>query len=354
MIVPFNMQRLSLLFTILLIGSFGLTTLSAQIDKPGEISMAPLVTGLTVNKVIYGGPEPGYFQLTGSSVWMEYKSGNSRLLGKYQELSRDRWTVNLRKPSGDEFQLDLRHKIVVSNGEMLYTITDVSAPSRSTRGEESGVTQDLSNAQVTRVRPTPADGTTNGPTLKLLTTASADKMNVLYVGIDNPITLNTSSTAAARVRVFGAGARITETGTNKYNIIASTPGEMTMYITQGEARFSQKFRVKRIPDPVAKIADKTGGWIGAASFKEQDGISAVLFDCDFDAVCTIVNFSLARIAIRSDRVPNLNRGAQFNARSRELINQARPGDTYLFTDIKVRCPGDVATREVNSIAFNIR
>ena len=36
------------------------------------------------------------------------------------------------------------------------------------------------------------------------------------------------------------------------------------------------------------------------------------------------------------------------------INKAKPGDRYLFEDIKARCPGDAAGRELSDMSFQIK
>jgi hypothetical protein len=57
---------------------------------------------------------------------------------------------------------------------------------------------------------------------------------------------------------------------------------------------------------------------------------------------------------RQDPVSVRNTGARFTGRTRELIDAAKPGDTYFFDDIKVHCPGDAGLRIVDGLVFKIK
>ena len=84
-----------------------------------------------------------------------------------------------------------------------------------------------------------------------------DKMNVLYIGVDNPVTA-----AAPGVDPEDLILTVTEgnagiTGKNgKYNIRVTTPGQLTIGVMKrGDSKIisQSSFRVKRIPDPVNGI-----------------------------------------------------------------------------------------------------
>ena len=49
-----------------------------------------------------------------------------------------------------------------------------------------------------------------------------------------------------------------------------------------------------------------------------------------------------------------NAGARYNAKSKELINKAKPGDIYYYDNVKAKCPGDPAGRKINSMVFKIK
>lgn len=89
---------------------------------------------------------------------------------------------------------------------------------------------------------------------------AADNMNVMYVGVDNPVTASAAGFAPTDivVNVSGCGAKLKPNGAGKYIITASTTGSCSMTVMartkdglkqQGPTKI---FRVKAIPQPVFK------------------------------------------------------------------------------------------------------
>jgi len=187
---------------------------------------------------------------------------------------------------------------------------------------------------------------------------SADKMNVFYVGVDNPI-----STAAGgipsrdlKVNCSGGGCNMTPNGKMKYNVRVSQPGQTaTVTLSGGGLKATPyKFRVKRIPDPKPCIGTCNKGSMGTGEFKGQEGIYAKLENFDFEAKCTVDGFEFARVPKRADPIITLNRGGRFTGQSTTMVNAAKPGDLYYITKIKARCPGDKAGRQLPDILIKIR
>ncbi len=187
-------------------------------------------------------------------------------------------------------------------------------------------------------------------------TVSADKMNVLYIGVDNPISIAAAGVSSNELRVSASGGGISLRGGNgKYTATVSQPGEATINVSGGgltNSRFN--FRVKRIPDPVARLSKSSGGGMGTGEFKAQGGVGAFLDNFDFEATCVIQGFNLVYVPKRQDAVPVVNPGARYNDRARELVSRAKPGDIYYFENVKAKCPGDQAGREINSMVFTIK
>lgn len=99
--------------------------------------------------------------------------------------------------------------------------------------------------------------------------------------------------------------------------------------------------------------NKTGN-ITAAEFKAQLGLIAWLDNFDFDAKCTVDSYTLYYTARRKDPVMLNARGGKFKGMMNKVIKQAASGDQYTFTNVKVKCPGDVVGRSANSLYFKIR
>lgn len=188
-------------------------------------------------------------------------------------------------------------------------------------------------------------------------TVSADKMNVFYIGVDNPISVSAAgiSSNELRVSVSGGGGSITKVGSANYVVRVDTPtDDCRINVSGGGLSDSKLFRVKRIPDPVARLGNKEDGSMGNGEFKAQPGLIAWLDNFDFDAKCDIQGFKLVRVPKRQDPIEVLNSGGRYSSDSQRIVEQAKPGDTYYFFDVKARCPGDKAGRKINSLVFNIK
>lgn len=188
-------------------------------------------------------------------------------------------------------------------------------------------------------------------------TVAAEKMNVFYIGVDNPVSVAAAGVSSndLRVSASGGGLSLKSAGTGKYVATATTPGDAKITVSGGGLTpTSFDFRVKRIPDPVPQLGRSRGGSIGNGEFKAQEGVLAILDNFDFDARCDIQGYTLVYIAKREDAVESVNPGARYNDKSQRLAERAKPGDSYFFNNIKARCPGDKAGRDIGTMVFQIR
>ena len=186
---------------------------------------------------------------------------------------------------------------------------------------------------------------------------AADKMNVFYIGVENPISVSAAgvSTNDLKVNAAGSGIKLKPNGKGKYMATVSTPGETSITVSGGGLKATKfPFRVKRIPDPIARLSKKSGGTMGNGEFKAQGGVGAFLDNFDFNATCKIQGYTLTYVAKRQDPVDSVNQGPRYNAKSKRLVNQAKPGDIFYFDNVKARCPGDKAGRTINSMVFKIK
>ncbi len=188
---------------------------------------------------------------------------------------------------------------------------------------------------------------------------SADKMNVFYIGVDNPVTVSAAGipTSSLRVSIQGGGGSIKQVGSDKshYIVRVTQPTDQCyVVVSGGGVTHRAQFRVKRIPDPVARLGKKTDGSMGNGEFKAQPGVLAWLDNFDFDAKCEIAGFTLTRVQPRKDPVEVQNRGGRFQQAALRLVRAAKPGDVYYFDNVRARCPGDKVTRKINSMVFRIQ
>ncbi|MBP6825509.1 MAG: gliding motility protein GldM [Saprospiraceae bacterium] len=184
---------------------------------------------------------------------------------------------------------------------------------------------------------------------------SLDKMNVFYIGVENPISVSAAGVSSNDVKVTASGVSVSSKGGGHYVVTATTPGEANLTVAGGGASSTFKYRVKRIPDPVPMLGAKhRSKAMPNGEFKAQGGIAAILEAFDFEAKCDIVGFEMTYLPKRQDPIAKNNSGARWNSEVGEMINKAKPGDSYFFDDIKCKCPGDQAARNIGGLAFKIR
>ncbi len=184
---------------------------------------------------------------------------------------------------------------------------------------------------------------------------AADKMNVFYMGVDNPLSVTAGGVSSNAVRVSATGPVNISGSYPKFVVKATGQGDAKINVSaEGKPLGSFDFRVKRIPDPVARLGKEDSGTIGNGAFSAQGGLAAWLDNFDFDARCDIQGFEMVRVPQRQDPITVNNPGGRFNADSERLARAAKPGDTYYFNNVKGRCPGDAAGRKLNSLVFQIR
>ena len=184
---------------------------------------------------------------------------------------------------------------------------------------------------------------------------SADKMNVFYIGVDNPVTVSAAGVASPDVRVNISGPATISGSGSKYTVQGTGKGEATVSVTaKGQNLGTFPFRVERIPNPVAMVGNSKGGRIASNVFKSQKGLYAKLEDFAFNAKCSIVGYEIVYVPKREDPVPSVNQGGNFNQRSGNLVKRARPGDKYYVNNIRAKCPGDAVTRDIGTMVFDIQ
>ncbi len=188
-------------------------------------------------------------------------------------------------------------------------------------------------------------------------TVSATKMNVFYIGVDNPVEVSAagSNSTNVKVSITGGGASIRKLSNNQYVVTAQKPTKnCELTVTADGISQTKTFRVKRVPDPIVKLGKKTGGAMSVGEFKAHEALLPDMGNFDFDIRCEILGFELARVPARKSPMVERNGGKRYKGKALKVRNSVERGDTYYFSDVKVKCPGDEYPREVNSLAFKIR
>ncbi|MBE8713145.1 gliding motility protein GldM [Sphingobacterium hungaricum] len=186
---------------------------------------------------------------------------------------------------------------------------------------------------------------------------SPDAMNVLYIGVNNPISVSAPGIAKENLIVSGSGVSISGSG-GKYSAKVSATGEATINVSAkiGDKTTnlgSTKFRIKRIPKPTARIGGKTGGRISAAQLRGQNVVSAALDNFEFDAKFSITKFNMYIAKPRVDPIgPYQASGQSFSGQMKTGLAGVTAGSVVMIYDIVGVGPDGVA-QNLDPITFQV-
>jgi hypothetical protein len=181
---------------------------------------------------------------------------------------------------------------------------------------------------------------------------SADRMNVLYLGVDNPISVYEEGGKSVKVKVSGCNATTTGSG-NSYIIHVEQVGEVTVKLQRGKAPPKTfVLRVKPIPNAVACF---TPGGESSLTLKPSElkllrGVIPDLRNFDFTVQLTMESFEVVKMAVNGTKtiVQNEKR-AGFYENTRNLLDSAVAGDVFIFRNIKSKYPFESTPRQLNDI-----
>lgn len=167
---------------------------------------------------------------------------------------------------------------------------------------------------------------------------SADKMNVVYRGVVNPISVSFAGISDDKVSASAAG--LTKgSGAGKYNMSPGQGREVVINVTgslpDGSTVTDKKtFRIKGIPGPSGTIRGEYAA-SGPKNNLEISTVGAKLEDFDFEVGLNVTGFTI--------KVPGqptvLVSGNKMDARAKAAISKAQRGDVVIISNIQTKLVG---------------
>jgi gliding motility-associated protein GldM len=182
-----------------------------------------------------------------------------------------------------------------------------------------------------------------------------DKMNVFYIGVDNPITVSSGSgDERTKLSATGGGITLKKSAPGKYIVNASAVGEATITVASEKQNTPFKFRVKKIPDPVATIGGTIkSGKIAKGTLQVQQGIKAILENFDFNASYTVNSFEFTYVPKNGDMREGRSNNDRFPSDLVSAINSCRSDDVFMIEKVKVTGP-DGSQRTITGLSVQIK
>jgi gliding motility-associated protein GldM len=183
-----------------------------------------------------------------------------------------------------------------------------------------------------------------------------DKMNVLYIGVDNPVTIAASGGGDDKTNASISSGSLSRVGPGKYiaRVNAVNDNTIISVSVDGKVAGTAQFRVRTIPEAQAYIGGKPSGEnIPAGAFKAQGGVGAGIKNFPFELSYDVVSFTFT-CDTEDDIVSIPNQGAGFSSAVRNAMNQhVQAGRTVTIDDIRVKGP-DGRTTKAPSLVYYIK
>lgn len=166
-------------------------------------------------------------------------------------------------------------------------------------------------------------------------TISADKMNVVYRGVVNPMTISFAGVPDNKVVANAPG--LNRVGNGKYNMKPSTGTVVKINVSAtlddgSKASDSKTFRIKEIPSP-------TGFFRGLSGVQKmsKSGVEKGTVRADFEAFDFELPLRVTQFDFKVPGQPTITvRGGKLDAKAKNALKRAKRGQTVQFINIKAK------------------
>ena len=174
---------------------------------------------------------------------------------------------------------------------------------------------------------------------------AADKMNVVYRGVQNPMTISFAGIQDNKVNASGQGLK--KKNGSSYMMSPGNGKEVTISVTgtlpDGGGSVSDKatFRIKDIPRPTGTMRnDDSGNMKMSREAVGSAPVGAVLVDFDFDLKLDVSSFKFKAPGAATVLV----NGRKLNPAAKSALKKAKRGAAVQIFDIKAKIKGNSGYR----------
>lgn len=186
---------------------------------------------------------------------------------------------------------------------------------------------------------------------------SPTKMNVFYLGLQNPVDISVPGVAKEDIRPSMTNGRIVKRG-NSWIATPSSSNQnckvrVRAKLPSGENKMmgSQTFRVKSVPDPKPVVAGSSGGSISKSLLSAQEVVLAKLPNFLFDLKFEVVGFNLYTTQKGFIKEAESN-SSRITDEQKQIIQGLSKGQNITFENIEARKPGGEVS-EIGTVSFRI-
>lgn len=194
-----------------------------------------------------------------------------------------------------------------------------------------------------------------------MATVSATLMNVLYAGIDNPVSISVPGVTMSGISATMSNGALTRNG-DIWIARPTTVGSdavITVTATMDGKPVNvgtTSFRVRKLPDPTPFIAFKDasgaidhyrgGKPFAKALLLSASGLEAAIDDGLLDTPFTVESFETVFFDSSGNAMPEVSAGAAFSPRQKQQIQRLSRGKRFFISRIRAKGP-DGITRDLS-------
>ncbi len=183
-----------------------------------------------------------------------------------------------------------------------------------------------------------------------------DKMNVLYIGVDNPITIAASGGAEQiQTSITGGGGSISGTRGKYIARVNSITDDCRVSVSiNGKVVGASQFRVRTIPTPVATVGGfSSGDNVPAGAFRAQSGVGAYIKDFPFELKYAVTGFTLTADTDDGDIEEAACTGNTWSPKAQTMLRNMKAGRLVTIDNIRAVGP-DGTSRKLPSLVYYIK
>jgi gliding motility-associated protein GldM len=194
-------------------------------------------------------------------------------------------------------------------------------------------------------------------------TVSATMMNVLYAGIDNPISISVPGVQSADVSATMTNGTLTRRGDGWVARPSKVGAEAVISVVatvdgRSQTISSTSFRTRKLPDPTPFIvySDAQGNSeryrggkpLSKASLLAAPGVEAAIDDELLNIRFNVVSFQTIFFDQMGNAIPENSDGSRFSERQKTQFRQLKRGKRFYITNVKASGP-DGITRDISPL-----
>lgn len=174
---------------------------------------------------------------------------------------------------------------------------------------------------------------------------SPTKMNVFYLGVDNPVDISASGVPLDQIKVSVSDGTITRSGNGYLAKVTGRPGAVVKVTVSagGKVMGVKDFRVKKVPDPLPSLfgVSPDAMTLRKSQLTSSQGVVAAMpEDFDFDMKFTVLGFTVGAV-VGGYLTEQVSMGPQFTDRQKQLMQNLTAGMQLTITNIRVKGPDGV-------------